>query len=175
MFFYDFLKSLTDAKIDRTGVNVALRATGSKCRWGLNRVRCMTVLMLLGAALASSVWQNVRSVWKVQVLVGFWFSFPHRWQNTFRNWCGTTRNGVRLFSPIPIFSQKLPENGHWEKLTQLIKMIQIQCLSIESTSYPPRQCPQSLRKPPDTVQTPYRQHKIWHILTNPRQLQRTAT
>ena len=35
---------------------------------------------------------------------------------------------------------------------------------------PPRQCPESLRQPPDTSQTPYKHPKIWHILTNQRQL-----
>ena len=69
---------------------------------------------------------------------------------------GPLEIAIHFFFPIPIFSQKLPENGHWEKMTQLIKMIQIWCLSIESTSYPPRQCPKSLRQPPDTSQTPFR-------------------
>ena len=35
---------------------------------------------------------------------------------------------------------------------------------------PPRQCPESLRQPPDTSQTPYKHPKLWHILTNQRQL-----
>ena len=51
--------------------------------------------------------------------------------------------------------------GNWEKRKRLMYMSQIECLSIACTSYPPRQCPESLRQPqapprhlPDTLQTP---------------------
>ena len=50
----------------------------------------------------------------------------------------------------------LPENGHWEKMTQLIKMIQIWCLSIESSHTPqtvPRVTQTTPRHLPDSLQT----------------------
>ena len=47
----------------------------------------------------NSVWQNVRSIQNVQVPVAFWFGYPHRWRNTFWNWCETILNGVWLVLP----------------------------------------------------------------------------
>ena len=60
--------------------------------------------------------------------------------------------------------------GNWEKRTQLFQNESNLMLSMACTSYPPRQYPESLRQPPDTSQTLSRHPKIWHILTNPRQL-----
>ena len=100
--------------------------------------------------------RNAQSVWNPPYPVGFSFSGPIRCQNTFWNQWRTTRNGVWLFSPIPIFSPQLPENGHWEKMTQLIKMIQIWCLSIESSHTPqtvPRVTQTTPRHLPDSLQT----------------------
>ena len=100
--------------------------------------------------------RNAQSVWNPPYPAGFSFSGSIRSQPTFWNQWRTTRNGVWLFPPIPIFSPQLPENGHWEKMTQLIKMIQIWCLSIESSHTPqtvPRVTQTTPRHLPDSLQT----------------------
>ena len=43
-------------------------------------------------------------------------------------------------------------------------------IAIDLASIGPRHNPECARHPPDTFQTPYRHPKIWHVLTNPRQL-----
>ena len=44
-----------------------------------------------------------QSAWYSSYPVGLCFSGPIRCQNTFRNWFRTTRNGVSLFCPAPLF------------------------------------------------------------------------
>ena len=53
------------------------------------------------------------------------FQWPHTMSEHFLESMADHYKWRLTFFPIPIFSPQLPENGHWEKMTQLIKMIQI--------------------------------------------------
>ena len=113
--------------------------------------------------------RNAQSVWNPPYPVGFSFSGPIRCQNTFWNQWRTTRNGVWLFPPSLFLAHNCLKMVTGRKWRSWLKWSKFDVYQL-SHHIPPRQCPESLRQPPATSQTPYKHPKIWHILTNQRQL-----